>query len=321
MRFPPPLGPRARLVHGLTAAASAPLRGRYGGAVPGRLLHEPGEQRVAVPGGALATLVWGDRAGGGRPTVLVHGINANARYWTGVACMLAGRGGRAVYAPDLRGHGATGRLPGGYELPATRGDLTAWLDGLGLERVELVGHSWGGKVALDLAAARPERVRRLALVDPVPPGGLHPLLARSTAVAAAVFAPERGPFADAAALAAAHELISWLRHAEPWMHRAFDANFRTAPDGVVRHVLSDADFRAIYEGVLPRPSPLPLDGVAMPVLVARASYSVLGLPGQVRRLRRQLPTARVVRVPGEHSLHATNPVGLARVLADFLDEV
>jgi len=321
MKFPPPLGVRSRLVHGVTATAAQPLRDSYSGTVEAALLRDPEERAVPVPGGAIHTLSW-DGAGGGSgerhrpPVVLVHGINANARYFVGTACVLAGAG-RAVYALDQRGHGSTDRLPGGYDLAETRADLAAWLDALELPQVDLVGHSWGGKVALDFTAAHPRRVRRLALADPVPPMGLHPFLARSTGVVAAVFAPERGPFADAEQLAAAHELISWLRHAEPWMHDAFDKNFRAAPDGTLRHVLSDADFSAIYEQVLPAPSPLPLDAVTMPVLVLRASYSVLTIPGQLRRLKRLLPLARVERIAGEHSLHATNPVGLAEALLAF----
>jgi len=319
MRFPPPLGARSRLVHGLTALSAATLRGRLGGAVPAALLREPEEIDVPVAAGSLRTLVWRCPGSAPRsPVVLVHGINANARYWTGVACVLAGAG-REILAPDLRGHGGTGPLPGGYDLTDTRADLQDWLDRLELGQVDLVGHSWGGKVALDLAAALPERVRQLCLVDPVPPQGLHPLMARSTAAVAAVFAPERGPFSDAAELAAAHKLISWLRHAEPWMHRAFDANFRAAPDGTLRHVLPDEAFSAIFQRVLPAPNPLAPGGVDVPTLVVRASFSVLGLPGQLRRLRRLLPAACVVRVPGEHSLHATNPVGLAQALLAFLE--
>jgi pimeloyl-ACP methyl ester carboxylesterase len=317
VRFPPPLGVRSRLVHAMTATAALPLRDSYGGPVDAELLREPDELAVPVPGGATHTLSWEGRDAA-PPVVLVHGINANARYFVGTACVLAGAG-RTVLALDQRGHGRTDRLPGGFTPAETRADLAAWLDTLGLSQVDLVGHSWGGKVALDFTAAYPERVRRLALADPVPPMGLHPLLARSTGVVSAVFAPERGPFADAAQLAAAHELISWLRHAEPWMHAAFDANFRAEPDGSMRHVLSDADFSAIFEQVLPAPSPLPLDAVTMPVLVLRASYSVLTIPGQLRRIKRLLPTARVERLAGEHSLHATNPVGLGQALLAFFE--
>ena len=82
-------------------------------------------------------------------------------------------------------------------------------------------------------------------------------------------------------------------------------------------MLSAADFSEIFEQVLPAPSPLHLEAVTMPALVLRASYSVLTIPGQLRRLKRLLPGARVERLAGEHSLHATNPVGLAEALLAF----
>lgn len=247
--------------------------------------------------------------------VLVHGLNANARYFTGTAAVLASR--RRVLAPDQRGHGATGPLPGGHELRETRADLLAWLDALSLEQVDLVGHSWGGKVALDFAAAHPARVSKLVLVDPVPPQGLHWLIRRGAWAAAGIFAPERGPFPDTHALRLARSRISWLRHAEDWMLRAFDANFRRSPDGSYHHVLDQPSFDAIYHGVLQRPSPLPLTTVTMPALLIRATFSAMPFSAQLAWLRRRIPQLQVASVPGEHSLHAVNPVGLAHAIDRF----
>jgi pimeloyl-ACP methyl ester carboxylesterase len=135
-----------------------------------------------------------------------------------------------------------------------------------------------------------------------------------------MLSPERAHFASADALARAHRVLSWLRYAEPWMHRAFDASFRRLEDGSYRPVLDDAGFLAIYEGVLPRPNPLPLTRITAPVLLVLATFSVMAWPGQVRSVRRQLRDLQIVRVPGEHSLHATNPRGLARALQTFLAE-
>jgi len=310
-----PTGWQARLAHGVTALAAAPLRPRYGGALPPGRVSVPEERRAPVPAGALTTLLHGGDALV-PPTVLLHGLNANARYWTGVASVL--HGPRRVIAPDLRGHGGTGPLPGGYGIEAFRADLLAWLDALDLPRVDLVGHSMGGKIAADLAAAAPERIRRLVLVDPVPPEGIHGVLDRLSPLRRAIFAPERGPFASAEELAQAHRTISWLRHAEPWMHAAFDANFVAADDESIRPVCDAAIFDELYRRVLTVPSPLPLERLTMPTLLLRATFSVMPFSGQVRRLARRVPRLRSERLPGEHSLHATNPVGLARVIEGFL---
>jgi len=321
-----PLDWRSRLAHGLTAAAAAPLRHRCD-KVPEDLVVDPEVRLVETSRGRFHTLSWD---GGGLPVVLLHGLNANARYWTGTACILhangkgaspphAGAAARWVCAIDQRGHGGTGPLRGGYGLEDTRADLLAWLDAVKLEQVDLVGHSWGGKVAADFAAAHPDRVRRLALVDPVPPEGLHSILDGAAAFRRAIFAPERGPFPSDAELARAHDTISWLRHAEPWMHAAFDANF-VVRAGVYWPILEDDLFELIYHEVLREPAKLPLSTITMPTLLVRASFSVMPFRSQVRRLSAQIPQLEVSRIVGEHSLHATNPVGLAQVLAGFLDQ-
>jgi pimeloyl-ACP methyl ester carboxylesterase len=302
-------------MHAGVAVAARPLRRRYGGSVPPAQLRPGDSQHVEVPGGALHTLAWGDPSN--PPIVLVHGLNANARYWTGTAAVLSSR--RRVLALDQRGHGETGALRGGYALTNTRADLLAWLDALALEQIDLVGHSWGGKVALDFAAAHPTRVRRLVLADPVPPQGLHWFIRRGAWGAAGIFAPERGPFPSAQALALARSRISWLHLAEDWMLRAFDANFRRSPDGAYHHVLDQPSFDEIYHGVLQQPSPLPLEGVTMPVLLIRATFSAMPFRAQLAWLRHRLPQLQVQSLPGEHSLHAVNPVGLADALACFLD--
>src|SRR5205814_3521222 len=76
-----------------------------------------------------------------------------------------------VLAPDLRGHGLSDWEPP-WNLGAHVADLIDTLDALHVPRVDVVGHSFGGRLGLELAARRPERVRRLVLLDPavwVPP--------------------------------------------------------------------------------------------------------------------------------------------------------
>jgi pimeloyl-ACP methyl ester carboxylesterase len=70
-----------------------------------------------------------------------------------------------VIAPDLPGFGASERLPQTNCIALQVRCLRALLDDLGLERVTLVGHSMGGWISLAFAAAHPERVERLTVVD------------------------------------------------------------------------------------------------------------------------------------------------------------
>lgn len=88
---------------------------------------------------------------GDRPLVLLHGLASNARIWELVAPHLAEQGFR-IYAFDQRGHGLTDKPDGDYSFPTFRADLLAFLDACQIERPVLVGHSWGGIVALDYSA-------------------------------------------------------------------------------------------------------------------------------------------------------------------------
>ncbi|MFC8129722.1 alpha/beta fold hydrolase [Streptomyces sp. NPDC057302] len=99
-----------------------------------------------------------------RPFVLLHGMLSNARMWDEVADLLAAAG-HPVYAIDQRGHGASDAPPDGYENAAVVTDLAEALAALGLSDVLMAGHSWGGHLALRLAAEHPGLVAGLALVD------------------------------------------------------------------------------------------------------------------------------------------------------------
>jgi pimeloyl-ACP methyl ester carboxylesterase len=119
----------------------------------GRLLEIDG-QKVSV-----------ERAGEGEPLVLLHGFGESTAAYAGVLPELSRR--FAVVAIDLNGFGYTERPrdPARYSLEGQADLVLAVLDRLGLGRVRLAGHSYGGGLALYLAARHPERVDRLLLID------------------------------------------------------------------------------------------------------------------------------------------------------------
>lgn len=123
------------------------------------------EQRAVTVGGIrMSYEVTGDRAA--PPMVLLHALGERATDWAPVTPAFAGH--YRVYAPDLRGHGDTDR-PGDYSFRLMRDDVIGLLDGLGLRRVVLVGHSMGAVVAYLVTIARPGLVSRLIIEDAPPP--------------------------------------------------------------------------------------------------------------------------------------------------------
>lgn len=108
-------------------------------------------------------------SGAGAPVVLLHGSGPGVTAWANwrfTMPALAER--RRVIAPDLLGFGYTARPEGTeYTLEAWVGHLLALLDELGLERVDLLGNSFGGGLALRFARDHPDRVARLILMGSV----------------------------------------------------------------------------------------------------------------------------------------------------------
>lgn len=100
--------------------------------------------------------------GQGRPLVMLHGLWDCLWTWRRVAPQLARN--RRVLLLDLPGHGLSGRPDASYDLDWHADLAGAWMDHLGLEEVDLVGHSFGGGVAQSLLRTHHHRVRRLGLV-------------------------------------------------------------------------------------------------------------------------------------------------------------
>src|SRR4051812_32863317 len=106
--------------------------------------YRRGMQRLRVHGREVAY----ERSGAGNAIVLVHGIAGDASEWSPVMAALA----RSfdVIAPDLPGHGSSGRLRGGHSVGGLARLLRGPGGGLGGGRAPFVGHSLGGGVGLSV---------------------------------------------------------------------------------------------------------------------------------------------------------------------------
>ena len=107
--------------------------------------------------------------GEGPPTLLIHGSGPGVSAWANWRLLLPVLSRQArVIAPDMVGFGFTERRPGQrYDMPTWVAQAVGLLDALAIERCDLVGNSFGGALALALAIAHPQRVRRLVLMGSV----------------------------------------------------------------------------------------------------------------------------------------------------------
>ena len=105
-------------------------------------------------------------AGQGAPVVLLHGFPETNFAWRYQIPVLAEH--YRVIAPDLRGYGETDKPAGGYDKRNMARDLRELLRALGIEKIALVGHDRGARVATRFAKDYPEMVDRLVVMDNVP---------------------------------------------------------------------------------------------------------------------------------------------------------
>ena len=120
----------------------------------------PTTRRVNGDGISLNVAIW---KGAGKPVICLHGITANCRSWDTMAASLGSK--HHLIALDLRGRGKSDKPPSGYSLEHHLRDIYNLMDGLGLQRAVLMGHSLGAFISLVFAAQHPELTDRLILID------------------------------------------------------------------------------------------------------------------------------------------------------------
>jgi pimeloyl-ACP methyl ester carboxylesterase len=258
----------------------------------------------------------------GEPFLLVHGLASNARMWDGVATGLA-PAGHPVLAVDLRGHGRSSKPDGPYDVPTVAHDLAMLIERLGLDRPVVAGQSWGGNVAVELAARHPDAVRGIVCVD----GGWLEL-GRQFAdwdACRSALAPPR--------LIGRHleEVAGYVRGAHPdWPEsgiRGVLANFEVRPDGTVAPWLTYERHIQVLRGLWEhRPSEL-YAGIGVPVLLVPAGTNgpAGGSTTAVARRKQRdvelaaaaIPAARVRWLAGDHDIHAQHPGELASVMLEM----
>jgi pimeloyl-ACP methyl ester carboxylesterase len=273
------------------------------------------EQRIALPHLALHAQVWGDATL--PPLVALHGWLDNAGSFARLAPLLAAR--YRVIALDLPGHGRSGHLAAGasYHYVDYVQAVLAAADALQLDRYSLLGHSLGAGIAALVAAASPERIERLLLIEglgPLGDDGSHTLQRFRDALA------RRGDngkplrvFRDVAQAVAARSMASGLpaELARPIVERGLvetDGGWRWRSDprltrpSAVR--LAETQVHALLRGI----------GAPTVLLLARPATSYLpGAPMQARATC--VANITVSHLDGGHHLHLEHPQAVADWIA------
>ncbi len=244
-------------------------------------------------------------AGQGSAVVLLHGLFGSSGNFARVQRSLAET--HRVVAFDLRNHGASPHDPG-MSYAAMAADVLDSMAAHGIAAAAVLGHSMGGKVAMQAALLAPDRVQRLLVADIAPVAYAH----NNRAIAEAMLALPLGPGlrragADALLASVVPEagvrgfLLQNLRFGAQPTWRIGLAEIAAALPGIEGW---DAAPGATYAG---------------PVLVVRGERSDFVLPEHRPAFRALFPAARFVTLrDAGHWLHADAPEGFTQVVQGFL---
>ena len=255
------------------------------------------------------------REGRGPPLLLLHGFTGSAATWEPLQRALADA--YDAIAPSLLGHGRSDapRDPARYAMEECVADLVALLDALGVGRAAVLGYSMGGRVALRLALAAPERVGALVL--------------ESASPGIADDAERAARLRDDEALAGTIEREGVAAFVDRWERLPLFASQAALPADVrdalrARRLAGDAtglagSLRGMGAGAV-APAWERLGEIAAPTLV---------LAGALDERYRTIAAATAQRIPGArlavvegagHAVHLERPAEHARLVRAFLDE-
>ncbi len=265
----------------------------------------PRAHRLARPG--AVTLAYRSVGTGRVHVLLLHGTLSTAGQLSGLARLLAAPGDLTVHAVDRRGSGDS-RLadPTPLDIATHLDDLAAILDAEGLHAAALVGISYGGIVALEFAARRPDR--SLAAVAYEPPYG--PLADNGTqATFATVASATQGAFETGGSAAAAEAFMRGVAGRDSWDRLPDRARGFLAAEGGSAYV--DAGLRGLDPDGLAR--------VQVPTTILTGDASEPFYRPIADALAGRIPGARRVHLPGmAHASPITEPGPIAAAIRSGL---
>ncbi|WP_329322201.1 alpha/beta fold hydrolase [Streptomyces sp. NBC_01262] len=245
-----------------------------------------------------------DVAGDGPVLVLLHSGVCDRRMWDAQWPALADAGYRLVRC-DFRGFGGTPAPDGPY---SDADDVLALLDSLGIGQAALVAASSGGRVALEIAARRPERVTALALLCSALPGHAPTDELRA-------FGQREDALIEAGDIAGAVEL-----NLDTWLGPDADLATREAVRGMQRHAF-DVQLAAPEE-FGPVRAEFELSAIQAPCLAVSGAHDVTDFRQIAGELPELLADARHVELPwAGHLPGLERPAAVTELLVGFLDTV
>ena len=280
----------------------------------------PGHRTETVPSGDVEIFcrVFGEA--GKTPLLVLHGLQYFSYDWIGVATSLAAD--RQVVAMDMRGMGDSTWSPAqDYRIATNARDLLGVADAMGWDRAVLIGHSMGGRHVTACAAANPERVAGLVLVDFAP--DIAPEGGKGV-MEVMVGLPDSFSSVDAA-------LAHFGLADEPEIRARWENYLTPIQDGgadglaIKRDPYFREDFRRRKEtGIRPKPDVDLWDAIArleMPCLALRGRQSKMFAPETADKMRAANNAIELVEIDAGHHIAGEQPAAFVAAVRAFLDRL
>jgi pimeloyl-ACP methyl ester carboxylesterase len=261
----------------------------------------------------LSYLEWNQ---GKEPLILLHGLADHGLVWSNLGDFLSEN--YHIIAPDLRGHGESSKPKTGYTFAEIIEDLEGLLKHLNLSKINVIGHSWGGKLAAIWATQNPDLFKTLVLVDPFfidkMPSWFEltfPILYQLLP-----FLKMLGPFPD---YQTAEKLAKSLKQYQGWselQQKVFQTGMEQKPDGkwgskFVIQARNETFIDVMKVAGLTK-------NLDIPTLFIKPQKGLNRSEFQLKPYKKYLTNLQIQEVPGNHWPFLVEPDSFNQAIAFFL---
>ncbi len=247
--------------------------------------------------------------GEGTPLVILHGMFGTLDNWQTIGKQLATQ--FKVYLIDQRNHGRSPHLDS-IDYPSMAADLKAFLDSQNITKTNLLGHSMGGKTAMQFTFEYPEMVEKLIVVDVAPKryaGGHEEILAALVTLDLNTVKARQD---------AEHFLLERLPHEIEGTIQFLMKNLSRNPEGGFEWKMNFPIIYKHYDDILAAVSGKPFEGETLFIRGALSNYIQ---DSDWQNILQLLPNAQLQTVANAaHWVHAEQPQSLLELVVSFLTE-
>jgi pimeloyl-ACP methyl ester carboxylesterase len=259
---------------------------------------------------------WGE--GNSEKLLLLHGLADHGGVWTHLAVNLRDR--YHLIAPDLRGHGNSFKPETGYSCNEIIADVQQLCQHLGWLKFNLLGHSWGGKLACVWATQHPEQIERLMLIDPAFVAQMPAWLSLTFPILYRIlpFLKAMGPFSSREVAETTAKTFRQYQGWSPTQAAVFDYSIEPKTNGQWGSKFTVAARNGIFTEMMQ------VDGLVhpltLPSLLIVPEKGLNRMAWQLQPYRTYLQNCQEVKVPGNHWPFLVEPEALSAIARQFLTD-